>query len=227
MGIVRALLFCLVLGAATADARAQELLDEAGVMSLSAGLMGADPWSQPHREQALDAIRDLIAAVGVDFRPTLDFDNRMHAQSTSDLRISDAIAVNYGPHPALDRYIGTFLIGTFKPDNVTGETAADGVVTYYATDSRERLGVLTIDRDGSYRWDVAGGQRGEMLVGRWHEAAPGEKFPYEGGPSIVLERAQGGYDYTARFRRQADYAGWLEIGEGKARSPRLLGAALQ
>lgn len=227
MGIVRALLLCLALGAALPDAKAQELLDEAGVMSLSAGLMGADPWSQPHREDALNAIRDFIAVVGVDFRYTLDFDNRMRAQDTGDQRIWDAIAVNYGPHPQLEKYIGTFLIGDFQPERVTGETAADGTVTYYAADSRVRLGVLTIDRDGTYRWDVEGGQRGEMLVGRWHQAEPGEKFPYEGGPSIVLERAMGGYDYTARFRRQADYTGWLEIGEGKARSPLLLGAALQ
>ncbi len=62
--------------------------------------------------------------------------------------------------------------------------------------------------------------------GPGHEFPPDESCPCEGGPSIVLERAQGGYDYTARFRRQADYAGWLEIGQDKARSPRLLGAAL-
>ena len=86
--------------------------------------------------------------------------------------------------------------------------------------------MLEIAANGTYRWDVEGGQRGEMIVGRWHEAAAGEKFLYEGGPSIVLERARGSFDYTARFRRQADFEGWLELGEGKARSPRMLGAPL-
>ncbi len=227
MSVVRVLLVCLALGAAAAGARAQELLDEAGVLSLSAGLMGADPWSQPHREEALNAIRDFIAVVGVDFRYTLDYDNRMGAQGTSDTRIWDAIAVNYGPHPPLGRYYGTFLISDFRPDRVQRETDASGVASYFQMDTLERLGVLEIAPGGTYRWDVEGGERGELIVGRWHEATADEKYLYEGGPSIVLERARGGYDYTARFRRQADFTGWLELGEGKARTPRVLGAALE
>lgn len=226
MRLARTLLLLVILGAAVPSARAQELMGETDVLSLAAGLVGSDPWTQPHREDALNAIRDFIAVVGVDFRYTLDFGNRMAAQDSSDLRISDAIAVNYGPHPDLTDYRGTFLIGTFNPDRVNSETAADGVVTYYSTDNRERLGVLEILADGTYSWDIVGGQRGEVITGSWHEAAAGEKFAYEGGPSIVLQRAQGGYDYTARFRRQADYEGWLELGEGKARTPRLLAAPL-
>jgi hypothetical protein len=226
MGLLRALLLLLVLGAAAPAARAQELMSEADVLSLAANLIGPDPWSQPHREEALNAIRDLIAVAGVDFRYTLDFDNRMGAQNTSDHRIWDAMAVNYGPPPAFEAYHRTFLIGTFKLDRVQGETGADGVVTYYSADTRERLGVLQILPDGTYVWDVEGGRHGEVITGFWHEATATEKFPYEGGPSIVLLRAQGGYDYTARFRRQADFEGWLELGEGKARSPRLLGAPL-
>jgi hypothetical protein len=202
----------------------QALLSEADVLAISASVMGSDPWVQPHREQALNDIRDFIKVIGVNFRPSLAFDNQMGGQSTSDLRISDAIAVNYGPHPELSDYIGTFLLGDFEPGKVRRETNAEGVTVYYMQDYDVTLGVLEIAADGSFSWDVAGGKRGLVTVGHWREMRPEEKFAYEGGPAIVLEKAQGGYDYTARVRRQADFERWLEIGIGAARSPRLVAA---
>ena len=219
--IFGALLF-LVAAIGTGAAQ-QGLLSQNDVLAVSASVMGNDPWVQPHREQALNDMRDFIKLMGVSFRPTLDFDNRMAAQNTSDTRISDAIAVNYGPHPDLADYIGTFVVGDFKPGKVRRETDANGVTVYYSQYDVP-LGVLEIRADRSFTWDVVGAERGLVSTGRWHEAQADEKFAYEGGPGIVLENAQSGYDYTARIRRQADFEGWLELGMGRARSPRLVAA---
>ncbi|MDO8359198.1 MAG: hypothetical protein Q7T08_04070 [Devosia sp.] len=214
----------LFLAAAIGTGTAQQgLLSQNDVLAISASVMGNDPWVQPHREQALNDIRDFIKLMGVSFRPTLDFDKRMAAQDTSDVRISDAITVNYGPHPDLADYIGTFLVGDFQPGKVRREVNANGVTIYYSRYD-EALEVLEIRADRSFTWDVAGAERGLVSTGRWHEAQNDEKFAYEGGPGIILENAQSGYDYTVRIRRQADFQGWLELGLGRARSPRLVAA---
>lgn len=194
------------------------LLDQRDVLELSAGLMGTDPWVQPHREQALDAIRDLIKSVGVNFRYSLDFDNLMGAQGTADHRIRDAIVVNYGPHPVEADYLGDFLVGTFTPGNIESERRVDGGTTYRAAGGYLPLGILSIQPDHSYRWDIYG--TGEVVAaGTWRPMRDDEKYPYEGGPAIVLELVQDGVDYTVRIKRDAEYQGWLEIGPGQSRSP--------
>jgi hypothetical protein len=207
------LVLLLTAGAAVAAPR---LLTKSDVLELSAGLMGDDPWAQPHREEALNAIRDLIKSTGVDFRYSLAFDNEMGAQNTADVRINDAIAVNYGSHPTLKAYVGTFLVGRFRPGHIREETNGQGVTTYFAADGYEPLGILYIGSDHTFAWDVSGGGK-TVVDGRWHEASEAEKFAYEGGPAIVLEQARGGYDYTVRVRRQADFEGWLQVGQGQAR----------
>lgn len=154
-GFALASALLVLIGASPATAAEHKLLSKSDVIELAANLLGADPWSQPHREDALNAIRDIIKTVGVDFRYSLALDNEMGARGLADHRIADAIAENFGPHPQLDAYYGVFLVGDFKPGRVVHDVV-DGTTLYRAQEHSAPLGILIISQVDSGCADIRG-----------------------------------------------------------------------
>lgn len=179
----------------------------------------------PKRDQLAAQVRDYIKTHGVGFKAPLlgPFEKKLYNQGTVSVNIRHAIQDNFGPHPKLTDYAGTFYLrkltrgGTLTADR-------DGGVTITSADPENETGRLTIGRDGTYEWVLGHGDPPARWVrGKWHEARPDETAPTEGGPVVVLEKARGGVDHTARLCRDPAFAGWLDVGEGPARGAVLYG----
>jgi hypothetical protein len=184
----------------------------------------ADPLAELNRRDAnRNKIRDFIKARGTNFLPDLDFENNEMPKDTYSNHIRWAIQVNYGKHPRLEDYVGTFMLGDIKRGR-KAVTPEGPKIVLAPEDLRYETGVLEIKKDGTYTWVVSVTHPEEQWVrGKWREAKPDEMFPYEGGPAIWLEKAHQLQDYMVRMCREPDYEGWIEFGASKARTSMLYG----
>jgi hypothetical protein len=198
------------------------LLAQEELLALARRLMGDQPYADSfRREKVLEQIRDTIKARGTDFQYSAigEFANRMYAQGTMSSHIGFAINSNYGPHPRLDDYFGTFHLRAASRGSKSAQSDGSRVIVI-TTDAQHESGALTINRDGTYLWAYLRGSAPETWKrGRWRAAAPEEMLPWEAGPAIWLLDAKQGSDYMVRMDRQPDWRGWIEVGAGKGRTP--------
>lgn len=202
---------------ATAPPAGEGLLTKEQVLAYAKQLMGPNPWGNPSRDAILDQIRDYVKARGTRFQPDLDFSNRMGAQGTYSVHIGFAAGANYGPRPAEQSYFGTWLLRAANRGSQS-YTVSGGRPVVQTTDSQAESGQLTINPDGTYAWQVLRGQS-TVLKGNWRWVRPGEMHAWEGGPAIWLLSAKQGADYMVRGGREPGYAGWIDVGAGKGRTP--------
>lgn len=194
------------------------LLDKEHVIAYARQVIGPDPWG-PKRDQALGQIRDYIKQHGTSFTVDDDFNARMTAQSTSFSHITWAVNSNHGPAPKLADYVGRYELTAANRGSRSYDRSG-GTVKVTTTDSQAKSGKLEIKADGTYVWDVLGGDPpAKWLRGTWREVKPEENQPWEGGAAIWLEKAKQGYDCMMRMDRTPGWPGWIEVGMGKARTP--------
>ncbi|MEW6306209.1 MAG: hypothetical protein AB1705_22310 [Verrucomicrobiota bacterium] len=198
---------------------ARGLLDKEQVITYARAAMGANPWANPNRDALLAQIREHIKQHGTRFTADDDFRARMNEQGTMSSHIGWAVDSNHGPAPKLTDYIGRYQLTAANRGSQSYERSGSRVKVT-TTDSQAKSGQLEIKADGTYVWDLKGGDPPEQwLRGKWREVRPDENQPWEAGPAIWLERAKQGYDCMVRMGRQPGWPGWIEVGMGKARSP--------
>ena len=205
---------------------AANLLSEEDVLAYARKVFGgADKEANqgnPMRTEFSDQIRDYIKQRGTNFKASATgaFYNTLNEQGTSSTHIVQAIDDNYGPPPKLADYIGTFWLRSSNRGSKSVKPDGAGVKKVVIQDSQHESGRLTINRDGTYEWEVLRGDpEAKWLRGAWRVAEPEEMMPTEGGPAIWLEKAKGGDDYMVRMDRQVGYADWINVGAGKGRTP--------
>jgi hypothetical protein len=144
----------------------------------------------------------------------------LNEQGTSSVHIVQAIDDNYGAHPKLQDYFGTFWLRSSNRGSKSVTSDGAGGKNVIVRGSWHESGRLTINRDGTYEWEVLRGDpSAKWLHGEWRVARPEEMMPTEGGPAIWLENAKGGNDCMVRMDRHGDYANWINVGVGKGRTP--------
>lgn len=158
------------------------------------------------REINLNTIRDHIKARGTDFVADTPFDDAMGGMHS--VSIGYAIKANYGKHPKLKDYLGTWYL---RPVQYWTRDFKDTVRVYEG-------GILTIDADGTYEWKDNLGGKARVVEGKWREAKSDEMAVWEGGLAVWLEKAREGRNYMARMARHPDYLGCIEVGDGKGRT---------
>jgi hypothetical protein len=167
-------------------------------------------------------IRDYVKKHGTSFKASAigKFYDAMTAQGTNSINIIHAINDNYGKHPKLEDYYGTFLLRSSNRGSSSVKPDGSGVKKIVVQDAQAESGRLTINRDGTYEWELLRGDPpSKWLTGKWREAKPDEMFPTEGGPAIWLESAKNNDDYMVRMDREVGYADWINVGAGKGRTP--------
>ena len=196
------------------------LLSKEEVLAYAKQLFGpGDPFAHPRRDALLAQIRDTIKTRGTNFLTDLAFDNQMGAQGTSSVNINAAINANHGPAPKLEDYIGTFLLRTANRGSKTAKPDGSKILVT-TTDSQHESGKLTINKDGTYVWEVLRGDPADKwLRGKWREVKTQELTAWEGGPAIWLEKAKQGQDYMVRMSRVPGWPGWIDVGMNAARTP--------
>lgn len=195
------------------------LLSAADVLAYTKQVFGpGDPFADSQRrERILNQIRDYIKARGTSFLPDLKFKNDMHALGATSVHINSAIEDNYGRTPALQDYFGTYLMRAANR-GTTSVRKVDGKDTLFVEDGQFTAGSLTINKDGTYVWKLgANDPEAQWVKGKWRVATPDETQAWEGGPSLWLEKARQGEDYSIRMSRVPGYEGWIDVGMGKGR----------
>ena len=195
------------------------LLSKADILAYARKVFGpGDPHADSAKRDANnDAIRDLIKARGTSFKMDLDFSNALGKLGAFTVHISAAVNDNFGQHPKLQNYFGTFLLRAANR-GTKSLAKANGKTVLKTTDAQYEAGSLTITRDGRYVWKVSRNDPAAAWVtGKWREATAAEKQFWEGGPSIVLEKARDGQEYTVRTSREKGYEKWIDVGIGKGR----------
>jgi hypothetical protein len=197
----------------------QGLLGKEHVIAYARQVIGPEPWG-PNRDKALEQIRDYIKRHGTSFTTDDDFNARMSAQSTSFSHIAWAVNSNHGQPPKVSDYVGRYELTAASRGTKSYERTGSNRVRVTTTDAQAKSGRLEIKADGTYVWDVLGGDPPEKwLRGKWREVKPEENQPWEGGAAIWLEKAKQGYDCMVRMDRTPGWPGWIEVGMGKARTP--------
>jgi hypothetical protein len=198
------------------------LLGKEELIAYARRVMGDQPFADSwRREAALNRIRDTIKARGTDFQYAVgdDFSTRMNAQGTLSVHIGYAVNSNYGPHPRLEDYFGTFHLRAASRGSKSAKTDGSRLIVT-TTDAQHESGALTIHRDGSYVWAyLRGDPPAKWKHGRWREVQPDELLPWEGGPALWLLDAKQGSDYMLRMGREPGWPGWIDVGAGKGRTP--------
>ncbi|HEY1066126.1 MAG TPA: hypothetical protein VGE52_08450 [Pirellulales bacterium] len=205
---------------------AEGLLSEEDVLAFCRKVFGgADRETNegnPMRTMFSDLVREHIKQHGTNFKAsaTGKFYEKLHAQGTGSVHIVQAINDNYGKHPELTDYVGTFLLRASNRGSNSVKPDGAGVKKILIQDSQAESGRLTINADGTYEWELMRGDPpAKWLRGKWREAQPAEMMPTEGGPAIWLEEAKGGDEYMVRMDREVGYADWINVGYGKGRTP--------
>lgn len=194
-------------------------LTRAEVVAYTKQLFGpGDPFADGRRRDTnQEKIRDLIKARGVDFPFDDAFRNREMPNGTYSIGIGSAVEANYGNHPKLKDYVGTFLLRTTNRGTKTA-TPKGSQIVITTTDAQFEAGSLIITGDGEFIWKIGRNDPQEKWAkGKWREAKEDEKQPWEGGLSLVLLKARQNEDYTVRACRVPGYEGWIDIGMGKGR----------
>ena len=183
---------------------------------------GQNPWKEPLRERALAQIRDHIKAHGTNFKMSAvgdKFYDQLNKEGFHSVHIFQAVNDNFGAHPKLEDYFGTFLLrASNRGSNSVRQVG--GELKKITTDLQAESGRLTINKDGTYVWEVLrGAPGGTVLRGKWRQSKPDEMMPTEGGIALWLENAKGGDEYMVRMDREPGYADWINVGAGKGRTP--------
>jgi hypothetical protein len=183
---------------------------------------GQNPWKEPLRERAVAQIRDYIKAHGTNFKINAvgdKFYDQLVKEGFHTVQIFNAISDNYGAHPKLENYFGTWnLRASNRGSNSVRQVG--GELKKITTDLQAESGKLTINKDGTYEWEVLrGAPGGTVLRGKWRQAKPDEMALTEGGIALWLENAKGGDEYMVRMDREPGYADWINVGAGKGRTP--------
>lgn len=198
------------------------LLTQDDILAYSKKMMGDKPFADSvRREKVLNHIRDWIKSQGTDFQYSAigPFADKMHAQGTHSVHIGYAISANYGTHPKLADYFGTYHLRTANRGNKSVKNIGGKLYTVIQDDQHES-GKLTINPDGTYVWEYLRGDAPEKWnKGKWRQAQPEELHLWEGGPAIWLLNAKQGYDYMVRMNREHGWTGWIDVGAGKGRTP--------
>ncbi|MFO0818203.1 MAG: hypothetical protein U1A77_09700 [Pirellulales bacterium] len=195
------------------------LLSRAEVIAYAKQVFGpGDPFADSNRrEMNLNQIRDYIRERGTSFLPDLDLSNELGALGAYSVHIGSAIEANYGKHPLLKDYFGSFLLRTTNrgTKNMTREGAR---VVITATDAQHESGSLDIYPNGTFVWKIGRNDpENQWVRGQWRVARPDELHVWEGGPAIWLEKARQNEDYLVRKCRVPGYEGWIDVGMGKGR----------
>jgi hypothetical protein len=199
--------------------RQQPLLTRADVLAYAKQLFGpGDPFADSaKRESNLNTLRDYIKARGVDFVADTSFWYNEMPNGMYSVHIGAAAESNYGRHPKLEDYFGTFLLRTTNRGTKTA-TKDGSKVTITTTDAQYESGALVIEKDGTFIWKLGRNDPEDKWIrGKWRQAKPNEMQPWEGGPMLVLEKARQGEDYTVRMCRVPNYEGWIDVGMGMGR----------
>lgn len=178
--------------------------------------------ANPVRDKLTEQIRDHIKKHGTNFKAPITgkFDVAINEQGTRSAHIIQAVNDNYGAPPQLQDYFGVFLLRTTNRGSSSVKPDATGRKWLHIIDEQHESGRLTINRDGTYEWELLRGDPPAKWVrGRWREAKPGEMIPTEGGPAIWLDHTNGGEEYMVRMDREPGYAGWINVGVGPGRRP--------
>lgn len=196
------------------------LLSEADVLAYARREMGDRPFTHPERDAILDRIRDHIKTRGTSFRydaATGAFRNKMDKQRTMSVHIGYAVNANYGPHPRLQDYFGTFHLRTA---NRGSRSLTPGGKYVIRTDAQHESGRLTISPKGTWEWELLRGDPpAKWLRGKWRPVRPDEMHLWEGGPALWLLEAKQGSDYMVRMSREPGWQDWIDVGAGKGRTP--------
>ncbi len=189
------------------------------VVAYAKSLFGAgDPFADGEkRDKNLNALRDHIKARGAAFEADGTFKYKDLPNGMYSVHIGSAIESNYGKHPKLDDYLGTFLLRTTNRGSKTSAKEG-GRVVVTTTDAQYEAGALVIAKGGQFTWKLGRTDpESKWIVGKWREATADEMQPWEGGPMLVLEKARQGEDYTVRMCRVPGYEKWIDVGMGKGR----------
>jgi hypothetical protein len=194
-------------------------LTKVEVVAYAKSLFGAgDPFADgTKRDTNLNAIRDRIKERGVDFVADDTFKYKDLPNGMYSVHIGSAVESNYGPHPKLENYYGTFLLRTTNRGSKTSAKEG-GRVVITTTDAQYEAGALVIAKGGTFTWKLGRTDpETKWITGKWREATADEMQPWEGGPMLVLEKARQGEDYTVRMCRVPGYEKWIDVGMGKGR----------
>ncbi|MBX3397297.1 MAG: hypothetical protein KF873_01035 [Gemmataceae bacterium] len=194
-------------------------LTKAEVVAYAKSLFGSgDPFADSEkRDKNLNAIRDYIKTRGVAFVADDTFNYKDLPNGMNSVHIGAAIQSNYGPHPKLENYYGTYLLRTTNRGSKTSTKDGSRVVVT-TTDAQFESGALVIAKGGTFTWKLGRTDpESKWITGKWREATADEMQPWEGGPMIVLEKARQGEDYTVRMCRVPGYEKWIDVGMGKGR----------
>ncbi len=194
-------------------------LTKAEVVAYAKSLFGSgDPFADgDKRDRNLNAIRDHIKARGVDFAADDTFKYKDLPNGMYSIHIGSAVESNYGKHPKLEDYYGTYLLRTTNRGSKTSAKEG-GRVVVTTTDAQYEAGALVIAKGGTFTWKLGRTDpESKWITGKWREATADEMQPWEGGPMLVLEKARQGEDYTVRMCRVPGYEKWIDVGMGKGR----------
>jgi hypothetical protein len=194
-------------------------LTRAEVVAYAKQLFGpGDPFADGTRRDAnLNRIRDLINERGVDFPADDTFKYKDLPNGMYSVSIGYAVESNYGPHPKLSDYFGSYLLRTTNRGTKTATKDGSRVVIT-TTDAQFEAGALIINPNKTFVWKLGRKDpEAQWIKGVWREVRPDEQQPWEGGPALWLVKARQNEDYMVRKCRVPGYAGWIDVGMTKAR----------
>ncbi|MEO8360411.1 MAG: hypothetical protein ABI672_10310 [Vicinamibacteria bacterium] len=174
------------------------VMSQAEVLALVRTKLGANPATNPRREDLLREIGQVIKRRGVNFHHDglSPFANELtRAVGGMDLDLTWTLKENFGPATKQ-----SWLIGSWRLDIVgaTTEFEKGGDIYRKEASAAANVGKLTVAADGSYVW------RANFPVanfrGRWRKATAAE-MKTQGGDGIVLLGAKSGYDWIVMQNR--------------------------
>jgi len=194
-------------------------LTRAEVVAFAKQIFGpGDPFADgTRRDINLNRLRDHIKERGVDFPLDDNFKYKDLPNGMYSVSVGYAVESNYGRHPKLSDYFGSYLLRTTNRGTKTA--TKDGTrVVITTTDAQFEAGELIINPDKTFVWKI--GRKdppSQWAKGVWREVRPDEQQPWEGGPALWLEKARQNEDYMVRMCRVPGYERWIDVGMGKGR----------
>ncbi|KAF0096688.1 MAG: flagellar motor switch protein FliN [Hyphomonadaceae bacterium] len=173
------------------------LMSQQDVLSFLTNRLGnGDPFANPGREAALQALRQEILRRGVNFRHHAigDFSNQLGRFGALS-NVTYALSSNFGAPARQNELNGNWRL--MKVGATT--TFTQGNDLYRRMEYAGDAGSLAINADHTYVWNSPSG----VLRGSWRSATQAEMAASDkGGEGVVLNRAKSGADWLVYKRAE-------------------------